>query len=221
MKAPLAVFDLDGTLTRRDTFLPFLISYGLRNRYPAPLLPLPFHLASYAFRVTTDQVAKQRVIASFLRNQPTDRIADHARWFCDVWLPRNVHPLGIRALRDHQRRGHRTVLLSASPDVYVKPIARTLGIPEVVCTRVSEADGCCTGQLVGDNCKGAAKLLRLKEYLETETPPNPSFAYGNSSHDYHVLRWVHHGLMVRRKSLTRIEPIQNACDSLAFDLHAQ
>src|SRR5262245_44467792 len=29
---PLAVFDLDGTLLTADTFLPFLVGYGLRHR---------------------------------------------------------------------------------------------------------------------------------------------------------------------------------------------
>ena len=33
----LAVFDLDGTLTTRDTFLPFLISYARKRRLVRPL----------------------------------------------------------------------------------------------------------------------------------------------------------------------------------------
>ena len=35
---PLAVFDLDGTLVRGDSFLPFLLSYAWRYRRFRPLL---------------------------------------------------------------------------------------------------------------------------------------------------------------------------------------
>ena len=56
----LAIFDLDGTLIRGDTFLPFLMSYAWRQRLWRPLLTLPFWLALYACRVLSDRAAKQR-----------------------------------------------------------------------------------------------------------------------------------------------------------------
>ncbi len=65
----------------------------------------------------------------------------------------------------------------------------------------------------GVNCKGAAKLDALKVYLEAETAPRISFAYGDSSHDLPVLSWVTHEYFVRRNSVT---PVSKPSSSWPF-----
>ena len=200
----LAIFDLDGTLTRRDTFLPFLLSFSLRNRRRWPLVPLPFVLGAYACRMMPDHAAKQRLLVSFLGGMAAELIEDHAGWFCRNWLQRNLHPVGTQLLRQHQEAGHRVILLSASPSVYVPAIGRALGIDEVVCTRVQIRDGRCLGTLDGSNCKGAFKLSLLRQYLELDKAPEESYAYGDSEHDRPVLNWVRNGHLIQRGRALRL-----------------
>ena len=45
----LAIFDLDGTLLRTDSFLPFLITYAWRRGRLFPLAVLPFYLDFTSF----------------------------------------------------------------------------------------------------------------------------------------------------------------------------
>src|SRR4051794_8606863 len=116
---PLAVFDLDGTLVRGDSFLPFLVSYAWRQRRVWPLVILPFYLGLYACRFLSDRKAKERVLVSFLRGQSTAAVAEHAEWFCGWWVQHKLNAEVIARLREHQEAGHRVILLSASPDVYV------------------------------------------------------------------------------------------------------
>ena len=137
---PLAVFDLDGTLVTRDTFLPFLLSYARKRHRLRPFLTLPVYLALYACRLLSDRAAKQRVLISFLRGQSKSEIAEDAVRFARTWVPPRLRAEVVCRLREHQKSGHRVVLLSASPDVYVPAIARELGISEVVCTRVAGDD---------------------------------------------------------------------------------
>ena len=47
----IAIFDFDGTITRRDTLLPFIASYGYRNIFRAVLITL-FQKKSRSFRDT-------------------------------------------------------------------------------------------------------------------------------------------------------------------------
>lgn len=201
---PLAVFDLDGTLVRRDTFLPFLISYGRRHRRWLSLLGMPLPVAAYAGRLMKDSAAKQRLIVSFLGGQPIERIEEHAAWFAEHWLERYPHEAALAELRRHQQAGDRVILLSASPSVYVPAIAQQLEIDEVVCTQVAHGDGLCIGRLSGANCKGEAKLQALKDHLKTEHATPGSHAYGDSHHDLPVLRWVEHGLLVRGAALSPV-----------------
>lgn len=198
---PLAVFDLDGTLVRKDTFLPFLFSYGRRYRRYLSCALMPFPIVAYLAKLMSDRSAKQRLVASFLRNQPQARIDEHAEWFCEHWVTPRLNEPVVEALRRHQSMNHRVILLSASPSVYVPRIGEFLGISEVVCTRVGIQNDTCLGTLVGPNCKGEAKLETLKTYLGMPHPPFGSSSYGDSKHDFPVLRWVDNGLLVRGTQL--------------------
>ena len=202
---PLAVFDLDGTLVSRDTFLPFLLAFAWKRRRMRPLLTLPVYLGLYACRLLSDRAAKERILVSFLRGHAKRETAEDAAWFARTWVPPRLRQDVVSKLREHQRSGHRVVLLSASPDVYVPAIARELGITEVVCTRVAGDNTTWDGALVGGNCKGAAKLDRLREYLGCDRWAAESFAYGDRPHDLPVLRWAESGfLFTRRGGLVRV-----------------
>jgi len=203
---PLAVFDLDGTLVRGNSFLPFLVSYAWRRRRVWPLLMLPLYLGLYACRILSDRAAKERVLISFLRGQSTASVDEHAGWFCGWWVRHKLNEEVIGRLREHQQAGHRVILLSASPDVYVPAIGAFLGIDEVVCTQVSADDERWDGAIIGVNCKGDAKIELLRQRLEPHAVPSRSYAYGDSRSDLPLLRWVSEGFLVKRGQLLPVRP---------------
>ncbi len=193
---PLAVFDLDGTLVKGDTLIPFLLTYSSQRRRYWPVLTLPFWLGLYVCGIFSDHKTKEMLIKVFLGGQPAVAIGDHARWFAQNWVSRRVRGEVAAKLREHQAAGCRVILLSASPDLYVPAIADFFSISEVVCTRVEMPDGHGRTAILGTNCKGEAKLAALKEYLGQQLPPPCSFAYGDSASDRYVLNWVHNGILV-------------------------
>src|SRR5262245_66080336 len=91
---PLAVFDLDGTLIRGDSFLPFAVGYARARRKVRPLATLPLWVGLYAALLMKDHVAKQRVLVSFFRGEPRAAVADHAAAFSERWVkPRLFAPV--------------------------------------------------------------------------------------------------------------------------------
>jgi phosphatidylglycerophosphatase C len=195
--APLAVFDLDGTLLLRDSLLPFLVSYCRRMRLRRRIPRVMVELALYALRVTSAATAKERLIRWILGGQALDEVAGHAEWFCREWIPRHTHPVGVHALRLHQRHGHRVILVSASPDLYVPAVARFFGIHEVICTRIAGEGNKVIGSILGKNCKGSVKVEMLTRHLGTDVSPAESYGYGDAKSDIPVLTWVRHGFWVR------------------------
>jgi phosphatidylglycerophosphatase C len=176
---PLAVFDLDGTLVRGDSFLPFAVGYARARRRLRPLVTLPVWVGLYAARLLPDHRAKQRVLVSFFRGECPAAVADYAEAFVERWVrPRLLGPVSER-LTGHLSAGHRVVLLSASPDLYVETVGRALGIGEVVCTRVRRTAAAWDGALDGPNCKGEQKLVRLCAHLGRGDWPTETFAYGD------------------------------------------
>jgi HAD superfamily hydrolase (TIGR01490 family) len=200
VRTSLAVFDLDGTLVRGDSLLPFLLSYARRHGHYGVLPAFPVVCGLYVCKLLSDRTAKELIIRAVCGAQALHALGNHAEWFCDTWLPANLRPRAVERLRFHQRAGHRVILLSASPDLYVPVIARRLGIPEVICTKVETKHGYVTGRLQGENCKGTAKLRLLQSHLGIQRPPPNSFAYGDRPSDDCVLNWVASGYLLNRKS---------------------
>ncbi len=172
----LAVFDLDGTLVRGDTLLPFLASFAWACWRPDRLAAMSPPLALYATRAISAYSAKQRLLEVVLRGESAAAIAGHADRFSSTWVSPRLRPGMLARLREHQGEGDRVILPSASPDIYVHAIARLLGIAEVVCTRVEFRDGRCLGRISGSNCKGLTKVERLQSHLGRMEAPEVSYA---------------------------------------------
>jgi phosphatidylglycerophosphatase C len=207
----LAVFDLDGTLIRGDTFLPFAVGYARARRRLRPILTLPLWVGLYAARLMPDHRAKERVLTSFFRGECPTKVGEYATAFTETWVRPRLHEPVFARLTEHLSAGHRVVLLSASPDLYVGAVGRALGIEEILCTRVRRTATAWDGALDGANCKGEQKLVRLRAHLGIDAWLGESFAYGDSSSDLPVLRWASHGFLVnRRGELTRV-PSASTC----------
>ena len=193
LASPLAIFDLDGTLTTKDSFVAFLVTFGRRySRYRA-LATMPLLISGYLGKLMKDYQLKQRLIGNFFADADGEWVGEHTEWFCENWLPHHLHPVGHRLLQGHLKRGHRVILLSASPEIFVPRVAQSLGIDEVVCTRVKRVDGAWQGELDGLNCKGAEKVNAIRRWLGVHDAPDDSFSYGDSKSDLAVLSWVRRG----------------------------
>ena len=184
---PLAAFDLDGTLTRRDTLMPFLVrALGAGRAYRAVLASsLPLARAA-ALGGPHRDVAKAVVLRRVLVGLPLAALAEAAEAYADHVVAHGLRP-DIRARVDwHRAEGHELVLVSASPELYVAPIGRRLGFDEVLATCLEvDAAGLLTGRLVGANCRGPEKVARLRAWRGDALVL--AYAYGDSTGDREML----------------------------------
>jgi HAD superfamily hydrolase (TIGR01490 family) len=179
----VAVFDLDGTLTSRDTLLPFL-------RFVAgPLafyLRLPIVLAvlcAMAAKLVPRQRAKELVLGLYLRGIDRLTLAGLGERFAREKLPALVRAQALARLGWHRARGHHCVLASASPALYVAPWAQAAGFDEVLATELAfDAWGLASGRISGANCRGAEKLRRLEARFG-DLSTRPVHGYGDSVAD--------------------------------------
>lgn len=185
--AVLAVFDLDGTLTRGDTLFPFL-RYVAGTRGFLLRLPraLPW-LVGLALGVVSRGRAKEGVLRAFLRGMTREELALRAAAFSRERLPSMLRPEAAQRLAWHQSRGHRCALVSASLLEYVEPWARSVGFDDVLATRLHyDPAGRVTGDLDGQNCRGEEKGRRLAEHYG-DLGKLTTYGYGDSRADRHFL----------------------------------
>lgn len=199
----VALFDLDGTLTRRDTLLPFL--WGFVQRHPHRALGLwrlPFALASY-WRDRDRGELKSRVIRMIMRGERCGVLDAWADTYVDSLKPRNrFRPLALAVMEAHRAAGDRLVLLSASPDLYVMRIGRLLGFERTLCTELEWRADRLDGHLKTQNRRGEEKL-RCLNWLREQYPGLPIIAYGNSASDLDHLRQADRALLVNGNSEAR------------------
>jgi phosphatidylglycerophosphatase C len=196
---PLAAFDLDGTLTRRDTLMPFLVrAVGAGRAYRAVLASsLPLARAA-AFGGEHRDAAKVAVLRGVLAGIPYAGLAEAAEVYADHVVTHGLRP-DVRARVDwHRAEGHELVLVSASPELYVTPIGRRLGFDEVLATRLEVDDGGrLTGRLLGPNCRGPEKVARLREWRGEALAL--AYAYGDSAGDTEMLALAVTGVKLPRR----------------------
>jgi phosphatidylglycerophosphatase C len=179
----LALFDLDGTLSRRDTFLPFVA--GLLARRPSRWLRTPLLLGPLTLfllgRLDRGGL-KGAILHALFAGMSHEQIAQWSARFATDTVPARMHADGMRALQDHVAAGDHVVVLSASPDLYVPLIARRLGANETHCTSIRWNGPRLDGRLAGPNRRDHEKS-RVLDALRAAHPGRTVIAYGNSGAD--------------------------------------
>ncbi len=190
------MFDLDGTVTRRDTLAPFVFGYLLRHpwRLPRLLGAVPACIAFLLGR--TDQGGvKSAFIRSTLGGLTHADLEDWTERFLLRLIARRLHREALGRIGRHKERGDHLVLLSASTDLYVPRLGDALGFAEVICTGLVWDGERLDGHLATPNRRGEEKV-RCLEQLRARHPGVPFAAYGNAASDIPHLRMVERPLLI-------------------------
>ena len=184
----LAVFDLDGTITYRDTLWPYVqgfLANSCRSRL-RQLRVLPALIAFLLGRASHGDV-KVAFIRSTLGGARRSDLQDWTTRFVEQVVMRGCFPQALAAVAEHRARGDVLILMSASTDLYVPAIGRQLGFTDSVCTGVRWDGERLDGALTTPNRRGEEKV-RCFEALKARYPGLPTVAYGNAASDLPHLR---------------------------------
>ncbi|GHD67422.1 HAD-IB family hydrolase [Jeongeupia chitinilytica] len=180
----VAAFDFDGTLTRRDTLLPFILNViGIKGFAKALFLAFP-SLLLYSVGALSNERAKEQLVKHALAG----RCRASLRHRIARWLPSVAMNLAtLEKLKWHQEAGHYCVLISASLNVYLEEFAQRLGFDALICTGLEEDEyGVLTGKFSTPNCWGAEKVRRLSKEIGILSNVE-LYAYGDSRGDAELL----------------------------------
>lgn len=202
-KSWIALFDLDGTLTWHDTFLPFLLGFLRLRPYRAlGLWRSPFALARY-WQDRDRGEFKSSVIRMLMRGEKHSVLDAWAHsYVADLKSKNRFRPLALAVLEAHRAAGDHLVLLSASPDLYVPLVGELLGFERTLCTEIEWQGERLDGRLKTPNRRGEEKL-RCLSWLREQYPDTPVIAYGNAASDLDHLRQADRALLVNADSAAR------------------
>ncbi len=196
VKRALALFDFDGTMLSGDSIVQYVKKAFKRGLVPYYLLPeIAFSAVAGYLRLAPDSAAKSWSLA-FLSRIDEKKQEDFAREFIQEDLLPSIYPKALEHIFMHRSRGDAVIIVSASPDCYMKYITDYLPLDAVLATRTTK-DG-----RVLCNMKGKEKPKAINEWLKTnniEPDWDMSFAYADSGHDSPMMDMVKNPVMVNPK----------------------
>jgi phosphatidylglycerophosphatase C len=182
---PLVAFDFDGTLTDRDSFTAFLAWRVGGARYVGGLATLAPAAAAYVFNRDRGRL-KAAAVRRYLAGLSRDELEGAAQAFATERGRAILRPDALRAWRRWQGQGARVLIVTATPEIIVAPIARALGADQLIGTRLAFDDaGRVSGALDGPNCRGPEKVRRLREAFGDDVALEA--AYGDTDGDREML----------------------------------
>lgn len=191
MKA-YALFDFDGTLSRGDSIVPFLW-YCFRHKAAKikDLWTAAVAYMDYGLKILDDTQAKATAM-SFLKGKTVAEVEVLSEKFYQENLMKRIFPQGVWEIQKCREEGLEVLVITASPEPYLKVLKERLGVQGVIGTQCqADENGVYTGELDSVNCRGANKTQRIEAYLEKmghELDAENSKAYGNSTGDLPMLR---------------------------------
>ena len=187
-KRKVAVFDFDGTITKRDTFLPFLFSYG-----SGKIIRSAFKTALQRKKGNFRTTIKANALREIFEGYPNERFLNDGIAYADS-LHSKFRKGTLDHIAAHKAQGHILVMVTASLASYTRPIGSLLGFDHVIGVELEAGAEFLTGEIKGNNVRGAEKARLLKQWLGEE--PAEIWGYGNSRGDREMLAMADHQVWV-------------------------
>jgi HAD superfamily hydrolase (TIGR01490 family) len=214
-----AFFDLDKTVIAKSSTLAFskpFFNQGLINRRT----------------VLKSSYAQFLYLLSGADHDQMDRMRVHLTDMCTGWDVAQVQSIVNETLHDivaplvfaeaadliadHKLCGRDVVVVSASGEELVAPIARALGATHAMATRMVVEDGKYTGD-IAFYCYGEGKVQAIRELAAREHYPlEHCYAYSDSITDMPMLEAVGHPSVVNPDRALRKEATTRGWPVLAF-----
>ena len=191
-----AVFDLDGTLYTGHITLGISQHHRMHHVKRLQLLSyMAVHLPIWGLQVlglmsqATSRQIWARNLGWTVRGWTKEEAEKVFKWIAEQYVEPMFRGEVIERLHDHQKAGHRVILVSGTPSPLLAEIGQRLGVDEIVGTPLILNNGRYSGASEAPVCQGPNKVTRLESYLRETNDIiwSESYAYADSHVDIPLL----------------------------------
>jgi len=181
----LALFDFDGTISSRDSFLLFLWYAGKKDVIKTCFSHIP-QIVLFKLRRYPNQQLKEIFLKQSFCGRTIAELEQLAESFCHNVIPHIIRDPFWQKLEWHKQRNDQIVVVTASTSFILEPWCRTHRI-EIIGSRLeTDRSNRVTGRLLGNNCMGTEKVKRIQERYNLSAYKE-IFAYGDTKSDFPML----------------------------------
>lgn len=204
----LAIFDIDYTITRKETlmeFFKYLVSKDIKN---IKFLPRALYSGlMYGVKVYDERRVKECFL-KFIENIDEAELAKLTKSFYDERISKILYKDAVDMIKKLKKEGYMVVLISASPEFYVKEFYAIKEVDLIIGTKFTFEGGKFIRKMHGNNCKGEEKVRRLNEVLKEKNIKvdfKNSYMFSDSLSDKPLLDLVGNPYLINYKKKHEIE----------------
>lgn len=204
----LAIFDIDYTITRKETlmeFFKYLVSKDIKN---IKFLPRALYSGlMYGVKVYDERRVKECFL-KFIENIDEAELAKLTKSFYDERISKILYKDAVDMIKKLKKEGYMVILISASPEFYVKEFYAIKEVDLIIGTKFTFEGGKFIRKMHGNNCKGEEKVRRLNEVLKEKNIKvdfKNSYMFSDSLSDKPLLDLVGNPYLINYKKKHEIE----------------
>lgn len=181
----LALFDFDGTITTRETFVDFInLAIPSKRLLFGKILLTPLVIGYKLGLVSVHTIRWAVAGVGFCGMAEADAQEAGAK-FSSEFLPGVIREHAIEKLQWHKAQGDTIVVVSGGFDLYLKHWCQQHEV-ELICSGLEIKNGKLTGRYLGAQCVGKEKVRRIHEHYDIKRFA-VVYAYGDTREDLDML----------------------------------
>lgn len=204
MSKRVIISDLDGTITRNDTFFLAVFTFGswknLMKLFFFFLYLYPLYVLGKYDRNKMKEIVARIIFTEFklsIKEELKNKFLARIRLNDEV----------LKKVAEYQKAGYEFCLVTASLDFYVELIREKINFKELICTRVVKNNDILTGEFAGKNCNYEEKVKRIKKKYSERRDRYQFVSFGNSKGDYEMFEYADDYYYVDKKGkLSELNP---------------
>ena len=198
----LAIFDVDYTITKKETLMQLYRYMVLSDFRNIRFLPRAlFSGLMYTLKIYDEKKVKESFL-KFIENKSEEELKVLTRNFYQDVLKNILYEDAIGMMKKLKSEGYKIFLISASPEFYLNELYDIKEVDMIIGTRFFIEGGKFIRRMDGLNCKGEEKVRRLKEVLERENIEvdyKNSYMFSDSLSDKPLLGLVGNSYLINYK----------------------
>jgi HAD superfamily hydrolase (TIGR01490 family) len=204
----LAIFDVDYTITKKETLME-LYRYSIKENW-RNIIYLPRALFSglmYLVKIYDEKRVKESFL-KFLDNFEEEEFKNLMKRFYKNRLSNIIYEDSLAMMKKLKEEGYDIYLISASPEFYLNELYAIKEVNKIIGTKFGFSKGKFERSMSGENCKGEEKVKRLMEVLDKENIKvdfKKSYMFSDSLSDKPLFDLVGHPYLINYKKKQEIE----------------
>ena len=184
----LVCFDFDGTITRDDSLLEFIAYVVGFKRFFRGILKLSHILLGYKLGICSNNFTRRKLMVHFFGGMSVDKFDKICKKYSTTHIEDIIKFEAMAKIKEYIANGDKVVIVTASLEDWLIPWCEENGL-ELLGTKIEKKGGVVTGEILGFNCYGEQKVVRIKETYDINKFEK-IIAYGDSRGDKEMLEFA-------------------------------